>query len=60
MSKLVHKIYYWFWHDIMRRREPYTHQLRRMAKAHPWLFLGAGIGNAAFWTWLLLHLGGFV
>jgi len=57
---IIKRLYFWFWHDVMARREPYTSSLRRMAARHPVLFIAAGIGNAGFWTWLLLHLGGFV
>jgi hypothetical protein len=37
-------IYYWFWHDFLCRLEPFTHQFRRMAKAHPVVFWG-GLGS---------------
>ena len=58
MRTIINRLYYLFWHDLLRRREPFTPQLQRMAKAHPRLFLAVGLANAGFWTWLLLHLGG--
>jgi len=57
-ESLVAKVYYWFWHDICRRPEPFTWTLRRSAKAHPlpWIFIPLGIGIA--WWLLVTHLWG--
>ena len=59
MKNLIGKIYYWWWHDFMCRKEPYTRQARRHVKSW-WLLwvIGAGLGGSGI-VWFLLHLGGF-
>ena len=59
MLNFIGKLYYWFWHDFMCRKEPYTHQARRHM-ASWWLLwvIGAGMGGSGI-VWFLLHLGGF-
>jgi len=59
MKNLIGKIYYWWWHDFMCRKEPYTHQARRQVKVWwPLWVIGAGLGGSGV-VWFLLHLGGF-
>jgi len=51
-------LYYWFWHDLCKRPEPFTHTMRRHAKKHPlwWILTPLGIGAA--WYLLVTHLWG--
>lgn len=62
---MIGKIYYWFWHDFLQRKEPFTLQFRRMADARPLVFWGTvgticsglivGIG---FMAWFIIHIIG--
>jgi len=54
------KLYYWFWHDVCKRPEPFTHSMRRSFKANPlpWIITPIGLGTA--WWLLMAHLGGFI
>ena len=57
---MIAKIYKWFWKDVLMRREPFTYQFRRMAKAHPILWW-SGIGSfTVFWGWFILHIIGIL
>lgn len=63
-AKLVTQIYEWIrHHDPIKDNEMYTHKMRRNVKKNSkWWVLGFGLGGGtvvAFFTWLLLHLGGF-
>jgi len=55
---MIGKVYYWFWHDVCHRPEPFTYTMRRSAKEHPgyWIGIPAGIGLA--WWLLVTHLWG--
>lgn len=37
------KAYYWFWHDVCHRPEPFTYTMRRSAQEHPiyWIVIPA-------------------
>ena len=55
----IKDIYFWFWHDIMKREEPYTDTIRRWVKAHPiWfrLIVSGSIGGFVAWLTFILHL----
>ena len=63
MGKLIVKLYYLFWHDLLQRQEPFTYQFRRMAKAHPKIFWGmtgvitaSALGGFAFMIWFVIHI----
>lgn len=60
---LIYRVYYWFWHDVMKRPEPYTDTWRRSIKKHPKLWLsiiiGVPVGISILLSVLLGHLGGF-
>nr|BEL00726.1 hypothetical protein DMOBY_05790 [Dehalococcoides mccartyi] len=58
---IIGKVYYWFWHDVCKRPEPFTYSMRRNLNTKgnsAWWIAGASAGMGIF-TWLLLHLGGF-
>ena len=59
MGDFFNKLYKWFWHDLLHRKEPFTYQIRRHVKVW-WLLwvIGGGLGGG-FIVWFLLHLGGF-
>lgn len=58
MKRLIKRWYYWLWHDVCGRPEPFTHTMRRSAKSHPlpWILIPLGIGGA--WYLLVCHLWG--
>ena len=63
MGKLIVKAYTWFWRDFLMRRETFTDQFRRMAKAHPkifWSMTGvitmSALGGFAFMIWFVIHI----
>jgi len=60
MWTAIGKAYYWFWHDVCHRPEPFTYTMRRSAKQHPgwWIGIPAGIGLA--WWLLVTHLWGIL
>lgn len=41
----IGRFYYWFWHDFLRRREPFTWQIARMIRAHGALFWLSFVGG---------------
>jgi hypothetical protein len=58
--KTLEKWYYWFWHDVCHRPEPFTYTIRRSFKQHPlWWILTPILVGAAFYV-LVAHLGGFI
>ena len=58
MVKWIGKIYYWFWHDICKRPEPFTYTMRRSAKEHPVWWIGIPTGIGIIWWLLATHLWG--
>lgn len=56
------KLYRWFWEDLLQRKEPFTHQFKRMAKAHPLVFWGSigsvMVGVLGGGIWFILHIIG--
>jgi len=52
--------YYWFWHDVCKRPEPFTYTMRRSAINHPlpWILIPLGVGAA--WWLLVTHLWGIL
>jgi len=56
----VGKLYYWFWHDVCKRPEPFTYTMRRNFKANPLPWIITPIGLGAAWWLLMAHLGGFI
>jgi len=52
--------YYWFWHDICKRPEPFTYTMRRSAINHPlpWILIPLGVGGAFYL--LVAHLWGIL
>lgn len=61
LSELIGRIYYWYWHDFLCRKEAYTYEFRRRLKLAWWVALvivSHGL-FAMFDCWLLLHLGKF-
>jgi len=56
---LIKKFYYYFWHDLMKRNEPYTATLRRWVRAHPKLtrlIVGGSIAGFVSWLAFVLHI----
>lgn len=43
-------IYTWFWKDVCKRPEPFTHTMRRSAKANPlaWILIPIAIGGGFY------------
>lgn len=58
MKKLIGRLYYWFWHDVCRLPEPFSHTMRRSAKKHPALWIGIPTGVFVAWYLLVCHLWG--
>ena len=63
MANLIGKLYEWFWKDLLQRKEPFTFQFRRMAKAHPLIFWGSigttiigFLGGLGFMVWFIPHI----
>jgi len=56
MLEKINELYYWFWHDLMKRNEPYTWTIRRWVKAHKKLTIGASIGGFLTWWLLMAHI----
>jgi hypothetical protein len=52
------KAYYWFWHDVCKRPEPFTYTMRRSAKEHPLWWILTPIGVVVSWYLLVTHLWG--
>lgn len=55
----IGRLYYWFWHDVLCRVEPFTFQWRRSVGQDPvwWFFLiwtSLGVGLA-----IIFHLAGW-
>jgi hypothetical protein len=52
----ISKAYYWFWHDVCHRSEPFTYTMRRSAEANPlpWFLIPSilTIGYAFLLAWL--------
>lgn len=48
------RAYYWFWHDLLQRREPFTWQIARLIRAHGALFWLAYVGGQ-FWLYQYLQ-----
>lgn len=55
----VGKAYYWFWHDVCKRPEPFTHTMRRSTKEHPlwWILTPIMVGSGYYL--LVCHLAGW-
>ena len=53
------KVYFWLWHDVCDRPEPFTDTMKRSAKNNPlpWILIPMGIGGA--WYLLVCHLAGW-
>lgn len=60
MGKKIQDAYYWFWHDLCKRPEPFTYTMRRSSVNHPlpWILIPVGIGLA--WWLLVTHLWGIL
>lgn len=60
IGQAIYKAYYWLWHDLLKRPEPFTYSMRRNAKANPWpwVLIPAGLGLA--WYALVTHLWGII
>jgi len=63
MSLPIAKWYYWFWHDVCHRPEPFTYTMRRHAKEHPlwWIIpplVALGLGGGYYL--LVVHLWGIL
>ena len=54
---MIANIYYWFWHDFLCRKEPFTPQLQRFVKKHKVAVILSAGGVFSFIMWLILHLG---
>ena len=61
IGETIGAFYYWYWHDFLCRREPFTHEFRRRLKLQWWVVLVIVVHTIvpAFDCWLLLHLGKF-
>lgn len=56
---IIKRVYYWFWHNVRKRDEPYTHTVRRWVKAHPRatrLIVGGSIAGFVSWLVFILHI----
>jgi len=58
LLNLIKKLYRWFWKDLMKRDEPFTHTMRQSAKEHPKLWIGIPIGIGVAYYLLVCHLWG--
>jgi len=53
---MIEKAYYWFWHDLLQRQEPFTYEFRRQKSAWGWAWWFFVISFSGFWVWLVKHI----
>ena len=60
---MLAKLYRWFWEDLLCRREHFTAQISRIAKAHPLLYrtglgfiIGFLVAGLTFMGWFVIHI----
>lgn len=57
---IVNVFYYFIWHDLFNRPEPFTETMRRSAKAHPLPWVLIPLLTGAAWWALVTHLWGLI